>query len=94
MMASGRPGSAESLLEGAGFEVSQRGTVDVTREWPDVDPLSGPARRSGFRACAAGDARFTEILTEALAPGSCDGCRRAPDVGIHVAHRTQARLTT
>jgi SAM-dependent methyltransferase len=72
MMATGRPGVAETLLENAGFEVSKRGTVDVTSEWPDVD--------MAVRACAAigpswparqqvGDAAFTRILTDALAPG-------------------------
>ena len=72
MMATGRPGVAETLLENAGFEVSKRGTVDVTSEWPDVD--------IAVRACAAigpswparqqvGDAEFTKILTDALAPG-------------------------
>lgn len=72
MMATGKPGVAESLLENAGFEVVERGTVDVTSEWPDVD--------IAVRACSAlgpswparqqvGDAQFTKILTDALASG-------------------------
>jgi SAM-dependent methyltransferase len=76
MMATGRPGTAESLLENAGFEVLQRGTLDVTSEWPDVDiavractsiGASWPARQH------VGDAHFADVLTEALSPGYRDG---------------------
>jgi hypothetical protein len=69
MMATGRPGAAESLLEAADFEVLGRGTVDVTSEWPDVETAvractvlgpSYPARQQ------VGEARFREVLRDAL----------------------------
>ena len=70
-MAAGRPGVAENLLTGAGLVVLERGSVDATSEWPDVDTAVRAATSAGPSWPAiqqVGMARFSEVMTAALTP--------------------------
>jgi SAM-dependent methyltransferase len=69
MMATGRPGVAEQLLTGAGLEVLERGTVDVTSEFPDVATAVRAVASAGPSWPAVrqvGTTKFDEVMTAAL----------------------------
>jgi SAM-dependent methyltransferase len=72
----GNPGVAEAMLEGAGLEVTGRGTVDVVNEWPDVELAVRGLVAAGPSVPAvehAGPERFAAALAEALAPLDLEG---------------------
>jgi hypothetical protein len=77
----GRPGVVEEMLAKAGFELVERGTVDVLNEWPDTATAvrALAAARPAVPAIeAVGYEAFCEALDEVLSP-LCDR-----DVGLRV----------
>lgn len=78
----GRQGVAERMLEQAGLEPLERGTVVVTNEWPDVATAvralcsAGPAWPA---IQAVGEDRLAEVLTRSFQP------LRDPRWGLRVA---------
>lgn len=77
----GRPGVAEDLLVSAGLRVAERGVVQVTGEFPDIDLFTRAAVSAGpsFPAIEQmGEDRFREVLAAAYA-GSFD-----PGIGLRI----------
>ena len=90
----GETGDAmQAMLNRAGFDVDQRGTVEVTNEWPDVEiavralASSGPAIPA---IEAVGYEAFCEALHEFVAPlhNSRTGVRISSDLGWITARPT------
>jgi SAM-dependent methyltransferase len=70
----GRRGVVEEMLATTGFEIVERGTVEVVNEWPDVATAVRALASAGpsFPAVeAVGYDTFCEALTDAIAP-LCD----------------------
>jgi SAM-dependent methyltransferase len=72
----GRPGVAEAILQSAGLRVLDRGVVNVTNEFPDLETFTRAAVAAGpsFPAVQqVGEAQFTKALEQAysdmLVPG-------------------------
>jgi SAM-dependent methyltransferase len=67
----GRRGVIEDMLAGAGFDVTERGTVDVVNEWPDVATAVRALAASGPSVPAieaVGYQDFCTQLAEAMSP--------------------------
>jgi SAM-dependent methyltransferase len=72
----GRPGTAERMLEGAGLRVDSRGVVTVWAEWPDLDLAVRALTAAGPSWPAvehAGARKFGDELRKALAPFEVSG---------------------
>src|ERR1700724_3872863 len=69
MMATGRPGVVEEIISRAGLEFLERGTVEVTSEWPDpavaVRALAAPGP-SWPAIQNVGYAKFAEVMQAAM----------------------------
>ncbi len=88
----GRPGVAEEMVASAGMEVTDRGAVQVTGEFPDLDLFTRAAAAAGpsFPAIEQiGEDRFREALAAAYAdsfePGT--GLRITSEFGWVTATR-------
>lgn len=69
MMSLGRPGVFEEMLGRSGLEVLERGSVDVTSEWPDPATAVKALAAAGPSWPAiqlVGQAKFTAVMTEAM----------------------------
>lgn len=88
----GRPGTAETMLEQAGLTPASRGVVTVWAEWPDLDlavralVAAGPAQPAIEHA---GLDRFTAQLRTALAPFETEqtGIRLSNEFGYLTGRR-------
>ena len=72
----GRPGVAEAMIEAAGMRVVERGAVQVTGEFPDMDTFTRAALAAGpsFPAIEhVGAERFASALHEAFADSIVPG---------------------
>jgi hypothetical protein len=77
----GRRGVVEDMLAAAGFELVERGTVDVVNEWPDVETAVRALAAAGpsFPAIeAVGYEAFCEALREVISP------LRDREVGVRI----------
>ncbi len=77
----GRRGVVEDMLAATGFELVERGTVDVVNEWPDVEMAVRALAAAGpsFPAIeAVGYETFCEALREVVSP-LCDR-----EVGVRI----------
>jgi SAM-dependent methyltransferase len=77
----GRPGVVEDMLATTGFELVERGAVDVVNEWPDTATAVRALAAAGPSVPAieaVGYDAFCEALSEVMSP-LCDR-----DVGIRV----------
>jgi SAM-dependent methyltransferase len=77
----GRRGVVEDMLAATGFELVERGTVDVVNEWPDVETAVRALAAAGpsFPAIeAVGYEAFCEALGEVISP-LCDR-----EVGVRI----------
>ncbi|HUI02963.1 MAG TPA: class I SAM-dependent methyltransferase [Acidimicrobiales bacterium] len=78
----GTPGVAEEMLDAAGFDVVDRGTVTVVNEWPDVEIALRALTAAGPCAPAieaVGLDAVRAALREVIEP------MQVPDVGIRIA---------
>lgn len=77
----GRSGVVEEMLTSTGFTLRQRGTVEVTNEWPDVDTAVRALVAAGPAIPAienVGVDVFRDALTAVLAP------MHSPETGVRV----------
>ena len=78
----GREGVIEEMLTSAGFAPTERGTVEVVNEWPDVDTAVRALAAAGPSIPAietVGYDAFRDALREVMAPFTSDG------VGIRIS---------
>jgi SAM-dependent methyltransferase len=77
----GRPGVVEDMLRTTGFELIERGAVDVVNEWPDVQTAVRALASAGPAVPAIGAVgydSFCETLSEVISP------LYDPGVGIRI----------
>ncbi len=84
----GRPGTAETMLSDAGFELVERGETQAIHELPDDDSMWRCLRSPGLMVPALdqlGDTQLRELLMATIEPcRSADGSYRISNQLTHV----------